>query len=63
MELLDGYDFCGWVESIGGDSENCGSDTYGGFLLIPTTEMVGIILQSLKNLRLKFETMNTLIKT
>ena len=44
IQLLDGLDFCEWIAGFGVDNTGCSADTYGGFLLIPTTDMVTIAL-------------------
>ena len=44
IKLLDGLDFCGWLDDIGVESDGCAADRYGGFLLIPTTDMVTIAI-------------------
>ena len=43
MEDLDGLDFCGWAETSGIDITNCTLEKYGGFLGIPTNDMVTIM--------------------
>ena len=43
MEDLDGLDFCAWTETSGIDITNCTLEKYGGFLGIPTNDMVTIM--------------------
>ena len=45
MVDLDGLDFCGWAETSGIDITNCTLEKYGGFLGIPTNDMVTIMTQ------------------
>ena len=55
MEDLDGLDFCGWAETSGIDITNCTLEKYGGFLGIPTNDMVTIMAQQLQKQRFKYE--------
>jgi hypothetical protein len=45
IDLLDGLDFCGWIKNISIDNTGCSTEAYGGYLVIPTTDMVTIVLQ------------------
>jgi hypothetical protein len=44
IDLLDGLDFCGWLKNISIDNTGCTMTAYGGYLVIPTTDMVTIVL-------------------
>ena len=43
IDLMDGADFCGWLESIDLEAKGC-NEVKNGFLKIPSNEMIGIIL-------------------
>ena len=44
IQELDGDHFCQKITTFGVDNTGCSADNYGGFLMIPTTDMITITL-------------------